>query len=88
MFIDYGRWMALLLTMQFLLLFYLIYKENESVLAVSDTFLLKYLKRYRIQIILICTLMAFLGPVNSITPSNNTMYIFKTIKFIVQQFMV
>jgi hypothetical protein len=68
LFIDWGRWMILLLNSQFLLLFYFIYRKEESVLKMSGT-----ITRNSCQIILACIFMIFLGPIQEVSlPANVT----------------
>jgi hypothetical protein len=75
MFTDYGRYMIMISQIQFMLVFYLIYAENNTVLAVISKMVPSVNKKWFI-IILICSLMLFLGPVGSISPSGRIKQIF------------
>jgi hypothetical protein len=72
MFFDFGRWMIMILNVQFMLIFYLLYVQNKTVLYATEK-VIPHIKRHWFIIILICLLTAFLGPVNQIVPSDNVM---------------
>jgi hypothetical protein len=66
MFIDWGRWMIMLLNSQFMLLFYFIYKKEASVLKMSDK-----ITKKSFLIIFACMLMICLGPTRDTWASEN-----------------
>jgi hypothetical protein len=68
-FIDFGRWMVMIVTSQFLLVFYLLHVQNDTVLSVARE-TVKVIIRFWYIIILACILMAYLGPVDAIGPSD------------------
>jgi hypothetical protein len=72
MFYDFGRWMIMMLNVQFMLIFYLIYVKNETVLLLVKK-LVPFINRNTFFIILIFLIMTFLGPVNQIAPSGRIM---------------
>jgi len=76
LFFDFGRWMILVVTIQFMLVFYLVYAKDETVLGILQN-LEPFITRNRYSIILACVLMAFLGPVNPIYPSDKVIHLVK-----------
>jgi hypothetical protein len=78
MFYDYGRWMIMIITVQFMLIFYLLYTQNITVLLLAKQ-TSPFFQRNFFSIILICFFMVFLGPVNPIYPSDRVIRIAKGI---------
>jgi hypothetical protein len=78
LFFDFGRWMIMILNVQFMLIFYLIYVNNETVLSVVQA-ITPRIKQNVFFLILVCLLMAFLGPVGAIGPSHKVLHITKGI---------
>jgi hypothetical protein len=76
MFYDFGRWMIMILNVQFILTLYLVYVRNEIVLSAARAFTSCINKHWFI-IILVCFLMIFLGPVKQIGPSDRIVRILK-----------
>jgi hypothetical protein len=72
MFFDYGRWMIMILNVQFMLVLYLFFLKNETVLSVAKMATL-FFKKNGFIVILICLIMIFLGPVNQIGASGRVM---------------
>jgi hypothetical protein len=66
MFTDFGRWLCMIAAVQFMLLFYLLYRRNPSVLEVCRIGS-AVVKKHRFLILSVCILTAFLGPVNAMT---------------------
>ena len=62
----------MMLNVQFMLIFYLIYVKNETVLLLVKK-LVPFINRNTFFIILIFLIMTFLGPVNQIAPSGRIM---------------
>ena len=79
MFFDFGRWMIMILNIQFMLFFYLVYTENKTVLSTIQA-ITPFVKQKTFFVMLGCLLMAFLGPVNPITASEKTTHIFSLLK--------
>jgi hypothetical protein len=71
-FFDFGRWVILLMTAQFMLVMYFIYKKEKPVLHIAERMFATIRKHYVI-LILACLLMTFLGPLDVIHPSDNVM---------------
>jgi hypothetical protein len=78
LFWDFARWMIMILNVQFMLVFYLIYVRNITVLSVVQT-ITPIAKRNAFLIILICLILIFLGPVQNIGPSDRVLRIFEII---------
>jgi|GEM_PF-1962787 len=76
MFYDFGRWMVMIIQIQFMLILYLIYTGNKTVLTVTANMVPAINKNWYI-IIVICSLMFFLGPVLTIGPSERVSNIIK-----------
>lgn len=68
MFFDYGRWMIMILTVQFMLLLYMIYNNNLTVISTIKK-INPYIDKYKYVIVMMCLLMVFLGPVNQVSVS-------------------
>jgi hypothetical protein len=77
-FVDYGRYMVMIVLIQFMLVFYLVYKEDETMLAVIGKIVPIINKNWFI-IIIACLVMLFLEPVNAIGPSDKVRHIFRGI---------
>jgi len=67
MFFDFGRYIIMMLSIQFMLIFYFIYVKNETVLLVARK-TIPFIKRNAFFIILIFLTMMFLGPITEIAP--------------------
>ena len=78
-FFDFGRWMTMVLDVQFMLVFYLCTRKNKTVLAVSQSITISIKRNYYF-VILAFIIMAFLGPVEAMGPSGRINEIFKHIK--------
>jgi len=83
MFTDYGRWMIMITMIQFMLIFYLVYTEDKTVLAVTGK-MVPLINKNRFLIILMCSIMLFLGPVSAISPSDRIAHIVKGFLSIIQ----
>jgi hypothetical protein len=84
MFFDFGRWMIMVLNVQFMLIFYLIYVKNETVLLLANK-LVPFINRNALFIILIFLIMTFLGPVTQIGPGERTMRLVKSFLWFLQR---
>ncbi|MCL2295417.1 MAG: hypothetical protein FWC36_11245 [Spirochaetes bacterium] len=74
MFFDFGRWMIMIILIQFMLIFYLIYVKNNTVLTVVAK-MAPVINRNKWYIIVACATMLFLGPVAAIRPSDRVNHI-------------
>jgi len=74
MFYDFGRWMIMIINVQFMLFFYMIFIGNQTVLSVVEK-IIPFVKKHRFFLMLIFLLMIFLGPINAIGPSGKIMRI-------------
>jgi len=74
MFFDFGRWMSMMIQIQFMLVFYLIYAENKTVLIVIDK-IVPTINSNWYPIIIMCAIMLFLGPVAGVKPPERLEYI-------------
>ena len=72
-FFDFGRWMAMIIQVQLLLVFYLIYTENKTALFVTEK-IVPVINRNWYPIIIACSLMLFLGPAREL-PSSRVRHI-------------
>ena len=72
MFFDFGRWMIMILNVQFLLIFYLIKERNKTVLSVVHM-VTPFIKRNAFLIALLMLTMIFLGPFDHLQPSDKVM---------------
>lgn len=72
MFVDFGRWMIMVLNVQFMLVFYVLYKRNKTALFIVQK-IVPHIKRYWFIIILACFFMSFLGTVSQTGPSDKVM---------------
>ncbi|MCL2800138.1 MAG: hypothetical protein FWD28_00065 [Treponema sp.] len=79
MFIDYGRWIIMMLNVQFTLIFYFIHVKNKQVISIIQS-VTPFIKRHLFYVILVCCIMLFLGPVSVIGTSEKTMQIVHLIK--------
>jgi len=77
MFFDFGRWMIMVLNVQFMLFFYLAFVNNSTVLTVAQKSI-PFVKRNAFFVILLYLIIAFLGPVGIIGPSERIVNIFYT----------
>ena len=79
LFLDFGRWMIMVLNVQFMLLFYLVFVKDRTVLSViqicGET-IIPFVKRNIFFAALLCFLTAFLGPVDEISPSVRIVRVF------------
>ncbi|GMO21740.1 MAG: hypothetical protein Pg6A_09040 [Termitinemataceae bacterium] len=78
LFFDFGRWLVMIMNIQIMLLFYLIYAQNETVISVAEK-TIPFIQEKSRFIILACVLMAWLGPVTVIGPSARVTKIFHVI---------
>ena len=78
LFWDFARWMIMILNVQFLLVFYLAFVKNKTVLSVVQT-VTPFIKRYAFFIALILLIMIFIGPVTNIYPSDRIMRVYNFI---------
>jgi hypothetical protein len=78
MFLDFGRWMIMIMNIQLMLFFYLLYVQNKTVVSLVGK-ATPFVVKYCFAGILIFVFMAFLGPVNQISPSERVMRIMKGI---------
>jgi hypothetical protein len=81
MFFDFGRWMIMVMNTQLILLFYLLYTQNETVISLAGK-TAPCIVKYRFVWTLIFISMAFLGPVNQISPSVRIMRIVQGISMV------
>jgi hypothetical protein len=81
MFYDFGRWMIMILNVQFLLIFYLLYVKNETLYFVVRK-AVPYIYKHWLMIVLVCFLMIFLGPVTEIGPSSKVTRIFNGLLYL------
>ena len=79
LFFDFGRWLTMSLAVQFMLAFYLLWRGNKTVLAVSNSGA-RMIRRHAFVIALACLLMAFLGPVTQHMPSENALNFFRLVR--------
>jgi len=75
MFFDFGRWMIMMLNIQFMTVFYLAFRRNETVISAAQI-TIPFIKKNSFLIILICLIMIFLGPVTDMRPSDRTLRFF------------
>jgi hypothetical protein len=67
-FIDWGRWVIMIMVSQFILVFYFLYKQEPSVLRASES-ILAAAKKHSLALISFCILMIIIGPNWQIGPS-------------------
>jgi hypothetical protein len=84
MFYDFGRWMIIVMTIQFMLVFYFLYVQNSTVLTVGQR-IVPFINKNWFVIILVCLLMTCLGPLREIPPSERVMHIITAIKMVVEK---
>ena len=65
-FIDYARWMIMILNVQFVLLFYLIYVKNTTVLTIVNV-VTPYIRNNIFFVILLFLIMMYLGAVQAMS---------------------
>jgi hypothetical protein len=82
LFFDFGRWMIMILNVQFMLVFFLIYMQNTTVLSIISK-MEPFLNKNEFIIFLICLLMIFIGPVHATTPSERASAIMDIIRKLV-----
>jgi hypothetical protein len=81
MFFDFGRWMIMILNVQFMLVLYLLYVKNETVcFAAQKTS--PYICKNWLIIILVCFLMVFFEPVSAIGPSGKVTRVFNGLLYL------
>ena len=85
LFYDFGRWMIMILNIQFMLVLYLIHAKNGTVLLVINK-MIPCIEKNRFIIVLICVLMAFLGPVTQVGPSEKFGHIEKGLMLLLGRF--
>jgi hypothetical protein len=78
LFYDFGRWMIMVLTIQFMLIFYFVYVQDSTIISVLQK-LAPFVAEFWFVILLAFFLMTFLGPVNQIAPSRRVTHIAKGI---------
>jgi hypothetical protein len=78
MFTDFGRWMIMVLNIQFMFLFYLLHTRNETALVVAERIVPRINRNWFI-CVLVYIITAFLGPVDAIGPSDRVARIVKGI---------
>jgi hypothetical protein len=81
MFFDFGRWMIMILNVQFMLVLYLLYVKNETVCFAAQK-AVPYIYKNWLIIILVCYLMVFFEPVSAIEPSGKVMRIFNGLLYL------
>ncbi|MCL2295418.1 MAG: hypothetical protein FWC36_11250 [Spirochaetes bacterium] len=74
LFYDFARWMVMIILIQFVLIFYLIYVKNNTVLIVAGR-MVPIINKNWWYIIVACAIMLFLGPVLIKGPSHRIMHI-------------
>ncbi|MDR1838828.1 MAG: hypothetical protein LBQ93_04480 [Treponema sp.] len=72
LFIDWGRWVIMLLTVQFMLVFYFFHRRENSVIMVMDKFTV-IAKKHSFIFIIYIMLSVFMGPIWQINASTNFM---------------
>jgi len=65
MFYDFGRWMAMIIQIQLMLILYLIYTGDKSALLVTEKIIPAINKNWY-PIVIVCSLMLFLGPAREV----------------------
>jgi len=70
LFIDWGRWVIMLLTVQFMLVFYFFHRRENSVILVMDKFTV-IAKKHGFIFIIYIMLSVFMGPIWQISASTN-----------------
>jgi len=85
LFFDFGRWITMLLAVQFMLAFYFISLKDKTVLEVVHSGA-RVVKRHAFLITLACLLMAFLGPVHEIRVSESVRSISSTVRVLFGSF--
>lgn len=83
LFWDFARWMIMIINVQFFLVFFLVSSKNKTVLSVLET-ITPFIRRNIFFVVLACLLMAFLGPVRNIGPSEEVTNIFSVIMHLVR----
>jgi len=78
MFFDFGRWMIMILNVQFMLVFYLAFKRNKTVISVAQI-TIPFIKQNSFFLFLIYLIMTFMGPVAQIESSERVWHFFKNI---------
>jgi hypothetical protein len=78
LFFDFGRWLVMIINIQIMLLFYLIYVQNETVIYTARK-TVPFIREKSHFLILACVLMAWLGPVTILGPSARVTRIFHMI---------
>jgi hypothetical protein len=74
MFYDYGRWMTMIIQIQFLLILYLLYIEDKTVLATADK-IAPVIRKHWFAVLVVCSIMFFLEPVRAVGPSDKIRHI-------------
>jgi len=72
MFFDFGRWVIMIMNCQFIMVFYLAFVRNETVVSIAQNINLFFKEKYFF-VILVCLFMVSLGPLNYISPSDRIM---------------
>jgi len=73
LFFDFSRWMAMIIQIQLMLVLYLIYTGNKTVLFVTEK-IVPVINKNWYAIIIVCSLMLFLGPGREV-PSDRVRHI-------------
>jgi len=71
-FVDWGRWVIMLLTVQFMLVFYFFHRRENSVILVMDKFTI-VVKKHNFVFVIYIMLSVFMGPIWQISASTNFM---------------
>jgi hypothetical protein len=77
MFFDFGRWMIMIMNIQFMLLFYLLHTHNQTATITAEK-TAPFIAGKRLYI-LAFIFIAFLGPVNQVGPSERVLRLAKVV---------
>jgi hypothetical protein len=72
LFVDWGRWVIMLLTVQFMLVFYFFHRQENSVILAMDKFTL-VVKKHNFMFVIYIMLSVFMGPIQFVNASVNFM---------------
>ena len=77
LFVDWGRWVIMMLTVQFMLVFYFFHRRENSVILVMDKFTL-VVKKHNFMVVIYIMLSVFMGPIQYVNASTNFMRLIET----------
>jgi hypothetical protein len=70
LFVDWGRWVIMILTVQFMLVFYFLHKREDAVVYTANKFTI-IVQKNMYAVVLFILLSVFFGPIWQIDPSEN-----------------